>query len=201
MKFSKRIFFIYILILNFILVLGLFAYLFKIENNINDYSKYKTYITNLTFIEKEFKHFFLKKDQFINFDEIVSETRKFEQNLDSLYKSNIEEDFGNILVRNLNTVSKAYDNKLSLIEDYKSNQASILNSIHYILDLNKEIKDNKKYSNDISNKIDRIVFLILNNFIHIEDDFTQVLKKLSDFEQNHRISNDTKIEIFLFTCK
>ena len=141
MKFTKKSLFIYLLVFNLLILFGLFTYLFKIENHIKHYNTYKKNISNLILIEREFKHFFLLKDQFINFDTIVNETKEFESNLNALYSSNLEKDFGSDIIKELNLTKSTYEKKLLLIEDYKSIQASILNSLHYLLDLNKTIKN------------------------------------------------------------
>ena len=201
MKFEKKSLFIYLLIFNLIMLFGLFAYLFKIENHIKHYNTYKKNITNLILIEKEFKHFFLLKDQFINFDTIVNETKRFESNLDSLYSSNLEEDFGSDIIKKLDLTKTTYEKELLLIENYKSNQATILNSLHYLLDLNKVIKNNKKYDTEIRNKVDDIILLILHNYINISSDFKKVTKIINSLERENLLLNKNEIKYFFIHSK
>ena len=201
MEFKKKTLFIYLLIFSFILIFGLFAYLFKIENNIKNYSQYKKDIINLLFIEKEFKHFFLEKYQFVNFDEIVKETTNFELTLNSLFKSNIENDLGKVLIEELDLVKLAYKKELSLIEDYKSMQASTLNSLYYLIDLNKTIQLNKKYDKEIINSIDNIAFSILHNFIGIENNLKELLVKIESLEKKNILLDDIKLKYFIIHSK
>jgi diguanylate cyclase (GGDEF)-like protein/PAS domain S-box-containing protein len=201
MNFSKKIFFIYVLIFNFLLIFGLFAYLFKIESHIKDYSTYNKKITNLIYIEKEFKHFFLKKDKFINFDNIVGQIKEFELNLNSLYTSSLEKDFGNVLIKKLKLVENAYNKKLPLIEDYKSVQSTTLNSMHYLLDLNKVITNDERYDIEFKKDVDNIVFLILHNFIDIRSSFEELLSKINTLEEKHILVENTKLKYFLIHSK
>ncbi|KAB7890768.1 hypothetical protein, partial [Poseidonibacter ostreae] len=161
MKLTKKIFFIYILSIVFIFLLTLFAYLFKIENNIKDYSIYKTHFLNLILSEKEFKNFFLQKNKFINFDKIVNETKNFEQTLSILNTSDLHKDFGDDFLKKLQIINSNYTKKLQLIEEYKSSQVTILNSMYYILDLNKSLQLDENYDLSLKTKINDIMFIML----------------------------------------
>jgi len=201
MKLPKKISFINVLVIAFILLLSLLLYLFKIQNNIKDYSTYQTQFLNLVLVEKEFKNFFLQKDKFINFDKIVNETKKFEEILISLNNSNIDKDFGNKFIDKLKVINSAYKEKLELIEDYKSSQATILNSMHYIFDLNKYLQLDKKYDLSFKTKINDLMFLMLHNFIEIDSNLENLFIKIDDIQKINTQYNDKRIIYFTIHSK
>jgi len=201
MKFTKKTLFVYILTTIFILLLLLLAYLFKIDNNIKNYSIYKTQFSNLVLLEKEFKNFFLQKDKFINFDKIVKETKKFEEILVLLKSGDLDKDFGNVFLEKIKNIDSAYTNKIELIEDYKSLQASILNSMHYLLDLSKTLQSNKNYNNTLKIEINNIMFLILHNFIEINNDSKSLFNKINHIETLNNQYEDKRIKYFTIHSK
>ncbi len=201
MKFTKKIFLIYILIIVFIFLSILFAYLFQIESNIKNYATYKTKLSSLILSEKEFKNFFLQKDKFINFDKIVKETKKFEETLNSLNNSELNKNFGNNFLEKLEIINTAYNDKLILIEDYKSLQASILNSMHYILDLNKSLQINDNFDLSFKTEINNIMFLVLHNFIDINSDFKNIFSKIDTIQKINNKYSDDRIKYFAIHSK
>jgi diguanylate cyclase (GGDEF)-like protein/PAS domain S-box-containing protein len=201
MKLTKKTLLIYVLVIVFISLLGLLAYLFKIENNIKDYNIYKTQFSNLLLSEKEFKNFFLQKDKFINFDKIVNETKKFEMILISLNNSNLKEDFGDEFIIKLQTINSQYKEKLELIEDYKSYQATILNSIHYLLDLNKSIQINSNYTISLKTKMNEIMFLILHNFIESHNSVKNIFSEIKEIDKLNTTQADNKLQYFAIHSK
>ncbi|MAC84720.1 MAG: hypothetical protein CL624_11375 [Arcobacter sp.] len=201
MKLTKKIFFIYILSIVFIFLLTLFAYLFKIENNIKDYSIYKTHFLNLILSEKEFKNFFLQKNKFINFDKIVNETKNFEQTLSILNTSDLHKDFGDDFLKKLQIINSNYTKKLELIEEYKSSQVTILNSMYYILDLNKSLQLDEKYDLSLKTKINDIMFIMLYNLIEIDVNIDSILNKIDSLKEIKYENNDKRIIYFTLHSK
>lgn len=201
MKLTKKIFFIYILSIVFIFLLTLFAYLFKIENNIKDYSIYKTHFLNLILSEKEFKNFFLQKNKFINFDKIVNETKNFEQTLSILNTSDLHKDFGDDFLKKLQIINSNYEKKLELIEEYKSSQVTILNSMYYILDLNKSLQLDENYDLSLKTKINDIMFIMLYNLIEIDVNIDSILNKIDSLKEIKYENNDKRIIYFTLHSK
>ena len=196
MKSTKKIFLSFLLTFIFIFLSILFAYLFQIKNNIKNYSSYKTELSNLLILEKEFKNFFLQKDNFINFDKIVKETKEFEKILVSLTNSDLNQDFGNDFLDKLKIIKSTYNDKLVLIEDYKSSQALILNSMYYILDLNKSIQSNNNFDLSFKTDLNNIMFLVLQNFIKVNNEYKVLFTKIDNIEKINMTYNNKRIKYF-----
>ncbi|MGM0518895.1 MAG: EAL domain-containing protein [Campylobacterota bacterium] len=171
----------------FILLLMLFVYLFKIEGSIKNFDKYKNSLVNLRLMDKNFQSFFYQRNKLINFDGIVSDTESFEKNLEFLINSNIKKDFGTLFIEDLNEIQTLYEQKLSLIEDFKSNHSTTLNSIHYIFDLNNSIQKNDNINLRIKNIINRLVFNVFQIYIGIDRDFKFVKQKLEELKKYRNI--------------
>ncbi len=167
----------------FILLICLFVYLFKIEGSIKNFDKYKNSLVNLRLMDKNFQNFFYQKNKLINFDGIVEDTNNFEKNLEFLLDSEIKKDFGTTFYNDLKKIKKLYKKKLSLIEDFKSRHSSILNSMHYIFDLNSEIQKNSDISLETKNDINSIVFKLFQNYIEINRDISNINKELNSLSR------------------
>lgn len=212
---NKDTFFISIVLVTMLLV-GLFLYLFKIENSIKDYNNYKNSIVELRFLDKDFTHFFLQKDKFINFDAIVNGTNKFDEILSDLKSSNLKKDFGRDFELKLNEIENLYIKKLELIEDYKSRQSSTLNSLHFIYDLNRTLQKDETVSSEFRLHLNDTIFTLIQSFIGINYDKKKISENIEYINtyalktQNKKISLlfkhaekilDLKIETSLISKK
>lgn len=191
---KNRDIFIFLVSLISFLLLGLFIYLSKIEYNIRDYNSYKNSITNLIFLEKEFENFFLQKYKFINFDEIVSNTNKFDSILNDLKNSNIKKEFGVVFYKKINEINYLYNKKLELIEDYKSSNSSILNSMHFIYDLNHSIQEDRNIPSNVKIYLNELVFTIVQGFMGVEYEKDVVHSKLDMLKKY--VDLDVKLKYF-----
>jgi len=191
--------FILSIVLSFVILLSLFIYLFKIETSIKDYNNYKSSLTKLKLLDKEFEHFFLRKDKFVNYDEIVLQTKTFENALEELSKSNLANDFGDAFNVKLQFLNNLYLKKLDYIEVYKSNQATILNSIHFLFDLNNSFQKDDQISKDLRFLLNSTMFMLLQNFIEINDNSKQIVDNLELIKNtNISLSLNEKFH-FLYT--
>jgi hypothetical protein len=161
----KNLFNIQIIIFTLIIV-SLFLYLFKIEVNIRNFNNYKNEINNLKSLNLEFDIFLNKQDKFINFDEIVEKTKSFDNILDKLEKSEIKQDFGSTIIQKLDDVEKSYYKKLDVIERFKSIQATTLNSVHFVYDIN-EYYETLDINKSAKLYINNIQFLLMQYLIWI----------------------------------
>ena len=124
-----------------LVILLLFGYLIKIYKETQRYAHYHDAIMELKLLDKTFDNFLLQKATFINYDEINKNTKEFEKLmsfLDSdasheLFKSN---QYGALL----RYIIEEYYKKRDYIELFKSQNASLLNSMHYLFDLNRVIQ-------------------------------------------------------------
>ena len=128
------------MLLAFMLLLGLlFIYLIKIESDIKNYNNYRDNIETLKILDKEFDNFMLQKLSFINYDIITTQMNDFETVLSSLEAGGLTKEFGNGIKEGLAQIRDQFNKKREPIENFKSSNSTIINSIHYIFDLRKTL--------------------------------------------------------------
>jgi len=174
-----------------VVVIGLFSYLFFLENSKSSYENYKNNLNKMVISNLFINNFLEKRDKFINFDTIVFQTNKFENSLKDILKKDVEEEFGEEFYLNIKKIKALFLKKTELVERFKSRQASLLNSLYYIYELNhllpKDIKSKKK------KLFEEITFLIMQEFIKIEKnekDITNLINKLEKQNRNHLTDKD-----------
>lgn len=177
------------------IVIVLFYYLYRIENNIKNYNIYKTNINTLISLDLQFDSFLEKKDKFLNFDKIVLQTKIFENELDHIINSSIKTEFGYKLLDELKLIKKTYKKKRDFIERFKSRQASNLNSIHFIYDLNTYFKKNKNIDNKTQELISDTIFMIIQYFININDNKKYIFNNLDEIKTINTYLADKRMEL------
>jgi len=156
---------------------SLFIYLYHIENSIKNYSLYKKGINDLKFINLYLDNFLEKQDKFVNFDEIVKNTKEFNRIIDDILSSEIKTEFSHIVYIELAEAHGLFSEKLEYIERYKSLQASNLSSIYFIYDLNQYF-NKSKLSNEDKVLINQTLFILMQSFININDNKKLLAKNL-----------------------
>ena len=144
-------------------------------------------------------NFLEKRNKFINFDTIVSKTNDFENSLENILTKDVEKEFGKTFYLSIQKIKNLFLKKTELVERFKSRQASILNSLHYIYELNhvlpKDLKEEKK------KLFEEIAFLIMQEFIKIdknEKDISNLINKLEEENKNYLSSKD---QLFIVHAK
>lgn len=194
-KFKNNTFTIQILIFAF-LISCLFVYLYKIELNIRNFNNYKNEINSLNILNLRFDIFLNKKDKNINFDEIVKHTSEFDKILNTLQNSEIKEDFGSNITLKLDEIEKGYKKKLLLLERAKSIQATNLNSIHFVYDINQYYEKNKGLGSDIELLLNKTQFLLMQYFLDLNDSKSEIFKSLKLIENENKSLNNNKLKLF-----
>ncbi len=182
-----------------LVIIGLFSYLFFLENGKSNYEKYKNNLNKMVVSNLFINNFLEKRDTFINFDKVVFQTNSFESFLENILKNDVEKEFGEDFNLSIKKIKKLFLKKTELLERFKSRQASLLNSLHYIYELNhalpKDIKEEKK------KLFEEITFLIMQEFIKIdknEKDIANLITKLEEENKNHLTHKD---ELFILHSK
>jgi len=150
----------------FFLIL-LFAYLFKIENDVKSYEKYGDWIIQLRIMDKELDNFIFQKLTFTNYDVISKKMETFEKTLELLKNSDMSTTFDSALSTDIDAVLASYNKKSELIEFSKSNNAQILNSMHYLFQLSKGIEADPNVPVEIKILTREIMFNQLQVFVNI----------------------------------
>ena len=145
---NKRFDSVLMVVVTFIvLIFFLFSYLLKVNDIIYERGKYDEAISKLPVYNGNFNNFFLKSTSFNNYDEINKNVKGFEDVLNLLGSESTHKIFGKKYEHHLKKLQKDFEVKKDAIERFKSKNAIVISSMHYLVSLNKSITD-KKLLND-----------------------------------------------------
>ena len=141
-----------LLFISFALTLTLLlGYLYKIDYNLKQHSIYKDNIEEIVLLDQKLNNFFLKKYQYLDYDEVSKVTDRLFQLFDSTMSSGIYP----MHQKEILDLKSLYEKKYALVENFKSLNARMTNALHYMFDLRKSIQmadmegDRKKLSDEI----------------------------------------------------
>ena len=194
---SKRIDGFIIMLLAFMVLLGLlFVYLLKIESDVKHYNSYRDSIEKLKILDKEFDNFMLQKLSFINYDIITAQMDNFDTVLGALEAGGLGEEFGSGIEEKLEQVRLQYSEKRDPIEHFKSSNATIVNSIHYIFDLRKTLLLDGRVDQEIQKLLDKILFHFLQAFIYIYEDYDRLSGELEQLATHAQKLENKNLDYF-----
>jgi len=191
----KKIDKVMILLFSFIFFVGIIIiYLIKIDMHVQKYYSYHDSVSELQVLNKGFDNFLFTKLNFINYDNINKEILEFEKHLKYLNSEFVRKTFPKKYTENLKQVIDFFKIKSDFIEHFKSQNALLLDSLHYLFDLNNKINKSKtidKKSIDlINNTYLNLMKFYINNTIgtnQIQDNLKLLkiqLKKNNLFDIN-----------------
>ncbi len=186
------------LLLVFILfTIVLFTYLIKIDNYIQHHAKHHYSATKLQLLNKRFDNFILGQATFINYDNINESTSSFEKNLELL--SPTSEDLFNSLQYNklLQDVVRLYKIKLNAIEYYKSQNAQLLYSIHYLFDLNLAILESTQIDKEYIDITNKTFLLLIKFYINTNVDKNIIIKNIELLKSALKDNYTIELEMFV----
>jgi len=172
-----------LLLIFFVLILSfLFLYLQKIDGEIKNYDNYHQKFEKLTSLDHQLENFFLRAYRYIDYDETSRVTREFEENIDFLRKSNIKKEFGQPIYKELENIESVYEEKLQLLERFKTLNSRVTNSIHYLYDLRKTI--DRTYVEDKKKQelLDQIFFTIGQLLMDLPFDQNKLNVKMAELK-------------------
>ncbi len=172
----------------------LFFFLYKIELDTKNYSKYLTSFSELSILNSQLNSFLKKRGDFTNFDIIVKRLNTLNENINFLINSDIKKDFSDDLDSKLKILLRKYKEKEKLIERFKSRQVSNLNSVQYIYELNKYFieKDNIPYDLEI------LIHSVFFSTIQYLNDFPiskkEILRSLAEIKKENKVYKLKKLD-------
>lgn len=175
----------------------LLIYLIKISNDIDEYNRYHDNIVDLKLLDKSFDNFLLKKSTFINYDDINKKIHNFEKRIEFLDSRYSHQLFGSKYQPLLENVKTSFHTKQNFIENFKSNHASLLNSIHYIFDLQDVIETSASLTNEIKKIVGEETLLLMRYYVNSFSDKKKIKNNLKLLKQDFQNKKDN-IELELF---
>ena len=191
-----------LLIAFIIFLIFLFFYLFSVYANIKQYEKSYDYITKLQVLDKEFDNFLLHQSTFRNYDAINKKIEKFDITLQHLEKESKEETYTQKTKDEIYQIRNSFEEKVSDINYFKSLNASLLNNIHFLYDLQQTLALDTSIPNNILVTINETLFFLLQRVIspYMDKDIVSIrlerIKNFTDTYQHtflHNFYNHSKI--------
>ncbi len=181
--------FTWILLAFTLLLSGLFLYLQKIDNQIKNYSVYHEKMENMVMLDQQIENIFLKAYRYIDFDEISEVVNEFEKNIAFLKQGNIAQEFGSHVYKDIENVEMLYIQKVVVLEDFKTYNARVVHSIHYLYDLRKTISEIYVDDRKKQELMNHIFFTIGQRLMDLpvdEEKLQMNLLALKDFSSEHK---------------
>lgn len=179
-------------------IITLFVYLVKIGENIEQYDSYHENLTDMRLIDKSFDSFLLKKSTFINYDNINLEMINFYKIIDFADASDAHRLFKNGYSHIISDIKKAFEEKQTFIEHFKSNNASLLNSIHYIFELNRLIQEDQYQTYETKDIATKQTLLLMKYYVNSYIDKKKINDNLKFLQQIlDRDENNLELELLI----
>jgi len=193
-KFDKTSFLLFL----FMLVLSLlFFYLYTVEKSIQNYNVIHDKVVKLKLIDKELDDFSVTINHFSNYDIVnkhLAEFRKtyqeLNQNLQTHYKNNRK------VESNLEKIHTCFQEKADNIEYFKSLNAALISSSHFLFDLQRTIAEDKVISLKAKNLINETLFYLLRYTSSDYIDKFYVVQKLDEVKKLTRYKKEPYIYNF-----
>ena len=178
-----------LLIAFIIFLISLFFYLFHIYENIKQYEKNYDHITKLQVIDKEFDNFLLRQSSFRNYDNINKKIEKFDLLLQYLENESREKIYTQKTQDEIFQIRKQFSEKISDINYFKSLNASLLNNIHFLYDLQQTLALDTTIPNDILVAVNETLFFLLQRVVspYIDKAIISIrLERIKNFADTHQ---------------
>ncbi|KIM08604.1 MAG: hypothetical protein KU38_09680 [Sulfurovum sp. FS08-3] len=186
----KKLDFFFILISFFMMMLiFLVIYVNKSNRDMKYYTIYHKEIKNLSILDQKIENTLLKKYRYIDYDELQDINHEFQSVLKFLDNEKFLYKFDKNLKNKIALLYTAYNQKESLIEEFKATNARPTNSIHYLYDLHQSIEeltissDEKRLFLNIFFQIEQLVMDIPNDLSHLQAD----VDKINAIKQNNKL--------------
>jgi len=161
-------------------IFTLFGYMVYSNYSLDKAAKYHNSVHNLELYSKEFDNFLLTQNKFINYDVINKKVKFFEDNLAFLSSQTSQKIFPLEYITLIQKVQKSFSEKEELIEHFKSNNAQLLYSMHYLFDLTKAIS--KESNTTIAENVKNVELNLLKFYINPTTNTKNITDKISFLE-------------------
>jgi diguanylate cyclase (GGDEF)-like protein/PAS domain S-box-containing protein len=182
-----------LLLVAFALILSfLFGYLLKIDSDIRSYDDYRVRLERMANLDYQLNNFFFKVYRYIDYDETSRVTKAFEEDLEFLKKSDLKEKFGQYIFDDILEVEITYKEKLFLLEEFKTLNSRVINSIHYLYDLRKTIEEKHIQDQHKQELLDHVFFTIGKILMDLPYDKGRLkldMERLKHYRNEHQVFN------------
>ncbi len=166
----------------------LFIYLQKIEGDMKNYGSYHGKLERIVTLDNKIENIFLKAYRYIDYDEISHVSKEFEEIIDFLKVGDLKENFSVHTYNDIINIENVYLEKLALLEHFKTYNARVISSIHYLYDLRKTIDEKYMEDSKVEELLDQIFFTIGQKVMDLPIDeikFKMNLEMLKSYSGKH----------------
>ena len=165
-----------VLFLFFTLILSMLLFnLYKIDEDIKNYNTYSKKIDDMIALEYKMENLFLKAFRYLDYDEATYILKSFDADISYLLASDISKEFGEHIHEDMQNIKDIYNEKLNLLEYFKTSNARVTNSIYYLYDLRKTI--DKKYlkNRQVQELLNKFFFIVGQSLMDLPYDDRKLL--------------------------
>ncbi len=151
-----------LLVLFIILLSSLFYYLYLTQKNIGNYTRNHDRIGSLIVLDQQLDNFTLSVDHYSNYDRVNKRVEEFKKIFAKLQENLLKTNPQNALIKKeLTAVGEEFRKKADDVEYFKSLNASLINSTHFIFDLQRTIASDKHLSKSAKITVNEILFYLM----------------------------------------
>ena len=140
-------------------------------------------------LDQKIENIFLKSYRYIDYDEISEVVNKFDKNIIFLKEGGIAQEFSSHIYKDIEKIEILYIQKLAVLEDFKTYNARVVHSIHYLYDLRKTISEiyvGERKKQELMNHIFFTIGQKLMNISVDEEKLKMNLQALKSFGSEHK---------------
>jgi len=153
---------VFLLLVSLVMLVSLFLYLLSIDKDTKAYSVIHDKIGILELTDKTFDNFALSIDTFKDYTKLNKNTQNFQAILSSLHQD-ITTQYPNDkpLIQELQTAEDIFANKVDNLEYFKSLNSTLINTSHFLFDLQQTLREANDVSQKTKTKINGTLFYLL----------------------------------------
>ena len=190
MKFKQFGFISTLFVLALITIGFLYYQLYSFNQQNSAFSQYEHTISQLQRTDVEINAILEKKLTYLNFDNLNSKLKHFETLSKTLQNNPLNEVLNINSKRFYKDLSIDFKQKHKLSEDFKSSNASMLNSLNYLFDLENKLQQDKNISLEKKQLLNQILYNIMNVTLHLGIDYKNIYRQIHTLEQHKKENID-----------
>ena len=195
---GKKIDSITALLWSFIFFLAITSiYLVKIDKHIKEYSEHHDLVSELEILNKEFDNFLLKKSTFINYDFINNEIISFEKYIEYLNSELVLDSYSQEYTKHIKQIIKSFKLKYHYIEYFKSQNSQLLDSLHYLFDLNAKINKSQTIDKKSINIVNDTYLNLMKFYVNDTISTDIILNNLQFLKSQLKKEKSFEIDMFI----
>lgn len=189
--FQKHVDGVMILLLFFIFSLaGLFFYLQNVNSNIQKYDDYIVTVLKLQNYNQAMDNNLMRSYRYLDNDKITANTKEFDEELLKLKANKVHDLFSSEVNKLFKKISLQYSQKEELVESFKTLNARITSTVHYLFDIQRRIEEGDYSNIQVQKLLGDILFKIGQIFIGKDLDLLNIDQDLTSLNLHRSVDND-----------